>query len=111
MRREDFLQPRRLSFGKLNSAHLPPPGAPFPAAQPVPAPTVSGKTPATMSYTHHDGPHGHLLRREDGTSWQPDPRAVKGETKSESLVAADPRTNKSFWQGILDRAKRALGVE
>jgi len=92
MRREDFLQPRRLSFGKVNTANLAPPGAPIPASQPVPAPHIS--TPSTMSTAR----------------WEANATAVRPPTKSESLAPSDPSDNKPFWQGLLVHCKRMLGI-
>jgi hypothetical protein len=113
-------------FFRLQTWNQPSPGA-SQSPPPTTAPSVSDKTPSTMSYhhgpaahpmvaqhvtheshphnpgqvfSHRDGPHASLLRRD-----------ILPKTQHESLIPADPRENKSFWRGVLDRAKRALGVE
>lgn len=84
---------RDWSFGKLPSQSLPFPSAPldFPS---VASPTVSGKTPSTMSYNHGAPPRAAALRMP--------------VTVHESLVPSDPRHDLGFLERMRDHFSRML---
>lgn len=112
MRREDLLQATSLSFGRPSFAKL--------------ATHEHSTPPSTMSFehirhphtgepaSHHAGPHGHLLAREDGSSWVANPHAVHKEPTAtgESLRPADPRLPmRERIEATLAHCKRLLGCD
>jgi hypothetical protein len=109
MKREDLLVPNNSAFhrkstnpatmssGQQEHCH-------GPTAHPAVTESVRHETdPRTgRPLAHRVGSNSDLL--------QHNPDAVARRTHSESLQPTDPRTNKSFWAGVLDQAKRALGI-